>query len=139
VRIPLRLSWTSQELNSVPVERANGHPTFDFGGNALTSLIAPSRGGFECVLYRVDSPPGRGLPPHRHDHLDTFTVVAGGGLWHLDEETVELGVGDSVVVPVGVRHYLEAGPDGATFVVTMLPGTKSILDDGTELVPPWVS
>jgi quercetin dioxygenase-like cupin family protein len=121
------------------VEGAADHPTYDFGGNAVTSLIAPSRGGFECVLYSVISPPHRGLPPHRHDHLDTFTVIAGGGLWHLDEATFELQTGDSVVVPIGVRHFLEAGPEGATFIVTMLPGTRSILDDGSELVPPWVS
>jgi hypothetical protein len=35
---------------------------------------------------------------------------------------------------------VEAGPDGATIVVTMLAGTKLIReDDGTVLVPPWVS
>jgi len=123
----------------MPVESADEHPTYDFGGNAITSLIAPSRGGIECVLYRVVSPPGHGLPPHRHDHLDTFTVTAGGGSWHLDEVTIELTAGDSVVVPIGVRHFLEAGPEGATFIVTMLPGTRSILDDGSELVPAWVS
>ena len=123
----------------MPVEKADDHPTYDFGGNTITSLIAPSRGGIECVLYRVVSPPGHGLPPHRHDHLDTFTVTAGGGVWHLDEATLELATGDSVVVPIGVRHFLEAGPEGATFIVTMLPGTTSTLDDGSELVPAWVS
>lgn len=121
------------------LERGEDHPTFDFGGNPITSLVAPSRGGFECVMYKVVSPPGKGLPPHRHDHLDTFTVVAVGGMWHLDDEAFEITTGDSVVVPIGVRHYLEAGPEGSTFIVTMLPGTKSILDDGTELVPPWVT
>lgn len=123
----------------MPVERADDHPAYDFGGSTVTSLIAPSRGGVECVLYRVESPPGRGLPPHRHDRLDTFTVTAGGGIWHLDEAILELTAGDSVVVPIGVRHFLEAGPEGATFIVTMLPGTASILDDGSELVPAWVS
>jgi quercetin dioxygenase-like cupin family protein len=123
----------------MPVESADDHPLYDFGGNTVTSLIAPSRGGVECVLYSVYSPPGHGLPPHRHNHLDTFTVTAGGGLWHLDEAKIELRTGDSVVVPIGVRHFLEAGPKGATFVVTMLPGTTSILDDGSELVPAWVS
>ena len=123
----------------MPIERRDDHPRFDFGGNTIVSLIAPSRGGVECAMYRVESPPGLGLPPHRHDHLDTFTVVAGGGLWHLDDQSFAIGVGDSVIVPIGVRHYLEAGPDGSTFIVTMLAGTKSILDDGSELTPPWVS
>ena len=67
----------------MPIERAADHPTYDFGGNTVTSLIAPSRGGVECVLYRVVSPPGYGLPPHRHDHLDTFTSqpVGACGTW----------------------------------------------------------
>jgi quercetin dioxygenase-like cupin family protein len=129
---------TDRKRGAMPVERADEHPTHDFGGNSMTSLIAPSRGGVECALYRVFSPPGHGLPPHRHDHLDTFTVVQGGGMWHMNDETFELRTGDSVVVPIGVRHYLEAGPEGSAFVVAMLPGTKSFLDDGTELVPPWV-
>jgi hypothetical protein len=42
-------------------------------------------------------------------------------------------------VPVGARHYVEAGTEGATLVVTMLTGTKLVRDDGTESVPPWVS
>ena len=41
-------------------------------------------------------------------------------------------------MPIGVRHYLEAGPDGASIVVAMLAGTKFLREDGSELVPEWV-
>lgn len=122
----------------MPVESAAEHPTFELGGNTITSFAAPARGAYEAALYRVDMPAGGGLPAHRHDHLDVFTVVAGGGLFHLDEETVDLVAGDSVVVPVGVRHTMAAGPAGASFIVTMLPGNKMIRDDGSEFVPEWV-
>jgi hypothetical protein len=37
----------------MPVESVDDHPTYDFGGNTVTSLIAPSRGGVECVLYNL--------------------------------------------------------------------------------------
>ncbi|MBI3647435.1 MAG: cupin domain-containing protein [Actinobacteria bacterium] len=123
----------------MPVERAADHPMFELGGNTIVSFAAPSRGAGEAALYRADLPPGGGLPPHSHDHLDVFTVTAGGGTFHLEDETFELAVGDSAVVPIGVRHHLEAGPEGASIVVTMVPGTKLIRDDGTEVVPPWVS
>jgi hypothetical protein len=44
------------------------------------------------------------------------------------------------VVPIGAVHHLEAGDDGASIVVTMLAGTKLMrTDDGSEVVPPWVS
>ena len=124
----------------MPVERADEHPVFELGGSTITSLAAPSRGADEAALYRVEVPAGGGLPPHRHDHLDVFTVAAGGGTFHIDDEVFELRAGDSVVVPIGAVHHLEAGDDGATIVVTMLAGTKLVrTDDGSEVVPPWVS
>jgi quercetin dioxygenase-like cupin family protein len=124
----------------MPVERADEHPVFELGGNTITSLAAPSRGADEAALYRVEVPAGGGLPPHRHDRLDVFTVASGGGTFHIDDEVFELRAGDSVVVPIGAVHHLEAGDEGATIVVTMLAGTKLVrTDDGSETVPPWVS
>jgi quercetin dioxygenase-like cupin family protein len=124
----------------MPVERADEHPTFELGGNTITSLAAPSRGADEAALYRVEVPAGGGLPPHRHDHLDVFTVASGGGTFHIDDESFVVAAGDSVVVPIGAVHHLEAGDAGATIVVTMLAGTKLVrVDDGSEVVPPWVS
>ena len=67
-------------------------------------------------------------------------MEAGGGTFHIDDASFELAAGDSVVVPVGAVHYLEAGDDGASIVVTMLAGTTLVrADDGSEIVPPWVS
>ena len=122
----------------MPIERAADHPTFELGGNAITSFAAPARGSDEVALFRTDVPPGGGLPPHRHDHFDVFTVVAGGVTFHLDDETTELVVGDSAVVPTGVLHYIEAGPEGVSIVVAMLASTKFIREDGSEIVPAWV-
>lgn len=124
----------------MPVERASDHPTFDIGGNTVTSLAAPERGSEEIALFRIDLPPGGGLPSHHHDHFDVFTVAAGGGQMHLGDLVHEIGEGDAVVVPPGMVHRMIAGPDGASIVVTMLPNTKLIrADDGIESVPPWVS
>ena len=93
----------------------------------------------EAALYRVDLPEGGGLPRHHHDHLDVFAVGSGGGTFYLGDETIALGTGDSMVVPIGEWHHFEAGAGGASIVVTMLPGTKLIREDGSEIVPPWVS
>jgi quercetin dioxygenase-like cupin family protein len=123
----------------MPVERAADHPTYVIGGNAVTSFAAPERGSAETALFRIDLPAGGGLPPHRHDHYDVFTMTAGVGTMHLDDDATEIVVGDSVVVPPDALHWLEAGPDGASIVVTMLPGTKLIReDDGSVVVPAWV-
>jgi quercetin dioxygenase-like cupin family protein len=124
----------------MPVERAEDHPAFELGGNAITSLAAPARGSTELALYRVDVPPRGGLPPHTHDHFDVFTVSAGDATMYLDDRSDAIAVGDSVVVPPGVVHRLEAGDAGASIVVTMFAGTTMFRqDDGTASVPPWVS
>ena len=124
----------------MPVERAADHPIFEIGGNAVTSLAAPARGAEEAALFQVAVPPGGGLPPHRHDHFDVFTVTAGGGTVHVGDEVSTIVAGDSVVVPPGELHWVVAGDEGATIVVTMLAGTNLIReDDGTIVVPPWVS
>ncbi len=87
---------TSKEEQAVPVERADEHPTFELGGNTITSLAAPSRGAHEAALFRIEVPPGGGLPAHHHDHLDVFTVEIGSGTFHIDDESFELSAGDSV-------------------------------------------
>jgi quercetin dioxygenase-like cupin family protein len=122
----------------MPIERSADHPTFELGGGTVTSFAAPARGAHEVTLYRVDLPAGHGLPAHRHDHLDVFTVAVGESTFQLGEETFELNEGDSVVVPIGVRHVLEAGPNGVSIIVTMLPGNQMFRDDGSVSVPPWV-
>ena len=127
-------------LRAVPVERAHEHPTFEIGGNTVTSLAAPARGSTEAALFRADVPPGGGLPPHRHDHFDVFTVTAGRCEAHVGDEVATLEPGDAVVVPPGDLHWIEAGPEGTSIVVTMHPGTQLIReDDGSAIVPPWVS
>jgi quercetin dioxygenase-like cupin family protein len=123
----------------MPVEPAADHPTFQMGGNTITSLAAPARGATDAALFQIDLPAGGGLPAHHHDHLDVFTVASGAGTVFIDGEALAVATGDSVVVPAGAVHYVEAGEAGASLVVTMLAGTKLIReDDGIENVPPWV-
>lgn len=121
----------------MPVARSADNPTFELGGSTITGLVAPSRGATECILYRIDVPGGGRLPPHRHDHEDVFTLLAGSGTVHIDDEAHEISAGDSVVVPIGALHRLEAGEYGCTMLVTMLAGTLFIREDGEGSVPPW--
>src|SRR4029079_19237871 len=113
-----------QRSRTMPIERAADHPTFELGGNAITSLAAPARRSDESALFRIDLPAGGALPAHHHDHFDVFTVTAGSATMHIGEETSEVVAGDAVVVPPKTVHWLSAGPEGVTIVVTMLAHTK---------------
>jgi len=128
----------SEGAHPMSIERTNDHPTHESNGNTITSLAAPARGASEVALFRTELPPGGALPRHRHDHIDVFTVDRGGGTIQVGDERSVVGVGDSVVVPTGAWHHLEAGAEGATITVAMPGGTKLILEDGSEIVPPWV-
>jgi quercetin dioxygenase-like cupin family protein len=121
----------------MPVARSHDNPQFDFNGATVTGLVSPSRGSTECILFRTNLPPGVALPPHRHDHEDVFTMLAGSATIRIEDESEQLGPNDSVVVPTGALHLLEAGPEGCTIVVTMLAGTRFIPEDGTSTVPLW--
>src|SRR3954463_16656735 len=97
----------------MPIERAADHPTFELGGNAITSLAAPSRGSDETALFRIDLPAGGALPAHHHDHFDVFTVTAGSATMHIGDDESQISAGDAVVVPAEIVHWLEAGAGGA--------------------------
>ena len=99
-------------LRAMSVERADDHPTFEIGGNTVTSYAAPTRGSEETALFRIDLPAGSGLPPHRHDHFDVFTLVEGEGVLHLGEDVHELVPGDSAVIPTGNSTGWSPGPRG---------------------------
>jgi quercetin dioxygenase-like cupin family protein len=121
----------------MPVSRSVDSPKFQLNDASVTGLMAPSSGSTECILYRVQMPAGVGLPPHRHDHEDVFTVTEGSGTVHIDDETHDLAPGDTVAVPTGALHWVVPGDDGCTIVVTMLAGTLFIRPDGSSSVPPW--
>ena len=121
----------------MPVARSADHPTFDVERNAVTGIVSPSRGSTECILYRIDVPPGGKLPPHRHDHEDTFTLLEGSATANLDGDVLGISVGDAVIVPTGVLHWVQAGPAGCVMLVTMLAGTLFIPQEGEAAVPPW--
>ena len=121
----------------MPVARSVDNPIFEINGASVTGLVSPSRGSSECILYRIEVPPGGALPPHRHDHEDVFTLTEGSGTVHIDDESHDLAPDDTVVVPAGALHWLGAGEEGCTIVVTMLAGTLFIRPDGFSSVPPW--
>ena len=97
-------------LPAMPIEHAQDHPTFELGTTTITSLAAPARGSSEIALFRADLPAGSGLPPHRHDHFDVFTVTEGACEAHLGDEVAMLEPGDSAVVPPASSTGSRRGP-----------------------------
>jgi quercetin dioxygenase-like cupin family protein len=67
------------------------------------------------VLYRIA--PGSRFPMHTHPHVQSGTVLEGGGQFRVGEDTWTLRVGSSYTVPGGVPHELRAIEDSRTVVL----------------------
>ena len=96
-------------------------------------------------------PPTETLPPTDPVPLMSKLAVCGELLWfwmyavlpprggRASESRASLPAATVfAVVPIGVRHFLEAGSEGASIIVAMLPGTRLIRDDGSGAIPDWV-
>lgn len=86
---------------------ADARPNRKRGGDirvTLSPVTVGSCSGFGGVLYLA---PGEFVTEHYHPYSEEFLHVVSGGLeMALDGETVALGAGDSLLVPIGVRHRL---------------------------------
>lgn len=74
------------------------------GVEAVVWLRAEETGGLFTML--TDSaPPGWHLPPHRHRNESETIHVTAGRLWMaIDGERQQMGPGDTVHIPEGIRH-----------------------------------
>ncbi|MER6950321.1 cupin domain-containing protein [Nonomuraea sp. NPDC005983] len=77
-------------------------------GGDIRVLLSPktvqSTSGFMGVLTLK---PGEYVAEHYHPHSEEFLYVVRGTLtMHVEDEHVELGPGDALMVPIGARHRL---------------------------------
>jgi mannose-6-phosphate isomerase-like protein (cupin superfamily) len=82
-------------------------------------------GAFSSFL--VDASPSSDRPAYVHHGADeAFLVLSGTATFAVagDDDYAELGPGDAVYVPRGVRRSFRTGPAGARLLVTQTPGWK---------------
>jgi mannose-6-phosphate isomerase-like protein (cupin superfamily) len=59
----------------------------------------------------VEAPPGRGPRLHRHNYDEVIVIQEGRGRFIAGEVDVELGAGDTLVIPAGTPHsFVNIGP-----------------------------
>ena len=92
---------------STVVNLTDAAPNRRRGGDIRVTLSPKTVGctsGFGGVLFLA---PGEFVTEHYHPYSEEFLHVVTGDLeMSLDGEPVRLGPGDSVLVPIGVRHRL---------------------------------
>ncbi|QKG21333.1 cupin domain-containing protein [Actinomadura verrucosospora] len=118
----------------------------------MTTLATPTQGGTEGIaVWRVDATPGRTGPLHAFDTEQVWTFLDGAVTVDLDGRKMEVGPGDTVVLPPHLPRQLTASDKGFTALVAAHAGClaydpDAVVDEskcelapqGDErIVPPW--
>ena len=96
------------------------HRAIKFEGGAHGSTVS-----FFLVAY------GRGdeATLHRHPYEETFVVLEGEAIFHVDGEDVPAHAGQVVIVPADTPHGFEGAGDGILRVLSVHPRDHVIQED----------
>ncbi len=93
------------------------------GGGLHTWLVREEDVNREFLLFEDVVEPGKPTPLHLHPEAEeTFYVLAGSILLHVDGTETELRAGGVAVIPRNVPHAFLAGADGARMLCLHTPG-----------------
>ncbi|WP_433435730.1 cupin domain-containing protein [Nonomuraea sp. CA-141351] len=119
----------------------------------MTTLASPTQGGAGQAVWRVDAKPGMVGPVHAFDAELVWTWLDGAAVVELGGERVEVGAGDTMVLPANVSRQMFADPvRGFVSIVVAPPGAEAYNPDGVSepdacdlapkgterTIPPWV-
>jgi len=84
-------------------------------GCRLRELLHSDRDGVELPYSlahaRVEA--GKGTFPHRLRAQDeVYTILSGGGIMHIGQESEEVSAGDTIFIPAGAEQWIENTSEG---------------------------
>src|SRR3954452_9314848 len=87
------------------VRRAGeGEQRWFFGGGIWTWKVSEAETGGELSVVEVAMDAGKRTPLHTHPIAESHWVLEGTIRYRIDDDDVEVGVGDYVLVQAGVPH-----------------------------------
>ncbi len=94
-----------------------------YGGGLHAWLVHQGEVNGDFLLFEDDVEPGKCTPLHTHPEAEeTFYLLAGSMLLHVEGTETELRTGGIAVVPRGVPHAFLALSDGARMLCLHTPG-----------------
>jgi quercetin dioxygenase-like cupin family protein len=93
-----------------------------YGGGLHGWLVHENEVGDEFLLFEDTVDPGKRTPLHTHPSDETFYLLDGSMVLHIDGVEHELRAGGVAVIPRGVPHAFLAQADGARMLCLHTPG-----------------
>lgn len=105
---------------------------------SMTTLASPTQGGTGALsLWRTTMRPGQSGPLHTFDAEQVWHVLDGAAMVLVDTESVELSVGDTLVLPAGSPRQVRS-ESGVSFVVCGSASSQATPVGGQAVSPPWI-
>lgn len=105
---------------------------------SMTTLASPTQGGTGTLsVWRATMRPGQSGPLHTFDVEQVWHVLEGAATIVVDTESIDLSVGDTLVLPAGTPRQAHTD-SGVCFVVSGLASGKATPDRGEAVSPPWI-
>ncbi|MET7327352.1 cupin [Nonomuraea sp. NPDC005650] len=99
----------------------------------MTTLASPTQGGAGQAVWRVDAKPGMVGPVHAFDVELVWTWLDGSAVVELGGERVEVGPGDTMVLPADVSRQMFADPErGFVSIVAAPAGARAYNPSGVS-------
>ncbi|MFI6736093.1 cupin domain-containing protein [Nonomuraea sp. NPDC050451] len=99
----------------------------------MTTLASPTQGGAGQAMWRVDANPGMVGPVHAFDVELVWTWLEGSAVVELGGERVEVGPGDTMVLPADVSRQMFADPErGFVSIVAAPAGARAYNPSGVS-------
>ncbi|RDE11789.1 MAG: cupin domain-containing protein [Candidatus Thorarchaeota archaeon] len=84
------------------------------------------------LAHAALKPNQRSLQHRFHEASEVYYVLGGRGMMHIDDEVVEVSIGDTIYIPPMSVQWIESmGPDDLEFLCVVDPAWKP---DAEELV-----
>jgi quercetin dioxygenase-like cupin family protein len=93
-----------------------------FGGGAVRFKVTSADTGGAFGLIEDRAQRGKTTPLHSHPFAETFYVLEGEMLFHVDGQEVACGPGSVVSAPPGIPHAFLVTSDQARFLGLWTPG-----------------
>ena len=95
------------------IRSASGEPS-------LSMVVNREVGASSLSVWVTSHTPGEVVPLHTHTVEEVLTFIGGEGIATVGDETVQVGVDMSIVVPPGTPHgYRNTGPGPLRIVITL--------------------
>jgi putative monooxygenase len=112
---------TTRPILCTPVRYADVSPNIRRGGDLRVLLSSRSVGATAGFMGAGTLAPGERITEHYHPYSEEFIYLVRGRITlYLDGEPVEVGAGEAVMVPIGVRHRIVNTGNEEMFAVFFL-------------------